>query len=181
MTFRFDFEKTLQAAGVLLNLDGCRMDRIRLLKLLYITDRELLVQAGRPLTGDVAVAMNYGPVLSRVYDLIRGVAGRTEDWSKFIESVNYSVMLRADPGRGKLSKRELEKLAEVTERYRNLDEFELSELTHGFGEWDKHHKPDTSTPIPWEDMLHAQGKPEIVEIIERDEEAHRYLDELFGN
>ena len=42
MTFRFDFEKTLQAAGVLLNLDGSRMDRIRLLKLLYIADRELL-------------------------------------------------------------------------------------------------------------------------------------------
>jgi uncharacterized phage-associated protein len=72
MTFRFDFEKTLQAAGILLSLDGLRMDRIRLLKLLYIVDRELLVQAGRPLTGDVAVAMNYGPVLSRVYDLIRG-------------------------------------------------------------------------------------------------------------
>src|SRR5262245_61668678 len=109
--------------------------------------------------------MNYGPVLTRVYELIRGVSGRTEEWSKFIESVNYSVMLRVDPGRGKLSKREVEKLAEVTERYRNLDDFELSELTHSFGEWDKHYKPDTSTRIPWEDVLHAQGKPELVEIV----------------
>ena len=31
MTFRFDFDKALQAAGVLLSLDGDRMERIRLL------------------------------------------------------------------------------------------------------------------------------------------------------
>jgi uncharacterized phage-associated protein len=181
MTFLFDFEKTLQATGVLLNLDGSRKDRIRLLKLLYIADRELLAQAGRPLTGDMAVAMKNGPVLSRVYDLIRGVAGRTEDWSRFIESVNYSVMLRADPGRGKLSKREVEKLSAVTERYRNLDDFELSELTHSFGEWNRHYEPDTSTAIPWEDVLEAQGRPELVAIVKGDEESRRYLDDLFGN
>jgi hypothetical protein len=34
MTFRFNFEKALQAAGVLLSLDGDQMERIRLLTLL---------------------------------------------------------------------------------------------------------------------------------------------------
>ncbi len=86
MTFRFNFEKTLQAAGVLLSLDDNRMDRIRLLKLLYIADRELLAEVGRPMTGDIPVAMKYGPVPSRVYDLIKGLAGRTEDWFRYIES-----------------------------------------------------------------------------------------------
>ena len=81
MTFRFHFEKTLQASAVLLGLDGGRMDRIRLLKLLYIVDRELLAEIGRPLTGDMAIAMKHGPVLSQVYDLIKGIAGRTSEWS----------------------------------------------------------------------------------------------------
>ena len=53
--FRFDFDKALQAAGVLLSLDGDRMERIRLLKLLYIADRELLVET---LTG---VTSRLGP------------------------------------------------------------------------------------------------------------------------
>ena len=76
MTFRFSFEKRLQAAGVLLGLDGDRMERIRLLKLLYIADRELLAETGRTITGDRVVAMDHGPVLSQVYDLIKGQASR---------------------------------------------------------------------------------------------------------
>ena len=60
MTFRFSFEKSLQAAGVLLGLDGGRMERIRLLKLLYIADRELLAESGRTITGDRAVALITG-------------------------------------------------------------------------------------------------------------------------
>ena len=51
MNFRFDFHKTLQASGVLLSLDANRMAYIRLLKLLYIADREWLAEAGRTITG----------------------------------------------------------------------------------------------------------------------------------
>jgi uncharacterized phage-associated protein len=181
MTFRFNFEKTLQATGILLSLDEKRMDRIRLLKLLYIADRELLAEVGRPLTGDPPVAMKYGPVPSTVYDLVKGVAGRTTEWSRHIVSTDYSVALREDPGRGKLSKREIEKLIEVTERYRGLDDFELSELTHSFPEWAKHYKEDTSIPIPWGEILEAQGKGELGEVVERDEAAGRFLDAVFGN
>jgi uncharacterized phage-associated protein len=51
MHFHFDFDKALQAAGVLLDADDNRMEAMRLLKLLYITDRELLAETGRTLTG----------------------------------------------------------------------------------------------------------------------------------
>ena len=90
-------------------------------------------------------------------------------------------MLKSDPGRSQLSKREIEKLTEVTDRYRGLDDSELSELTHTFAEWDRHYQTDTPTPIPWEDMLQAQGKPELIEIAESDEAARRDLDGLFGD
>ncbi len=76
MNFRFNFEKTLQAAGVLLHLEEKRMSRLRLLKFLDIADRELLAEAAHPITGDVGCAMKYGPVLSRVYDLIKGTGPR---------------------------------------------------------------------------------------------------------
>ena len=56
MHFHFDFDKTLQAAGVLLDADDKRMEYMRLLKLLYVTDRESLAETGRTLTGDRAVA-----------------------------------------------------------------------------------------------------------------------------
>ena len=179
LNFRFDLVRTVQAAGVPLALDDGRMGSMRLLKLLYVADRELLAETGRPLTGDNAVAMKHGPVLSRVYDLSKGVVPTDGPWGDHIQTVNYSVVLNADPGRGKLSKGEVEKLHEVTDRFRSLDDFEVSERTHEFPEWRDHHAPGTSTPIPWQDMLLAPGRPEVVAIAERDEAARRFLDELF--
>jgi uncharacterized phage-associated protein len=180
MTFRFDFHKTLQASGVLLGLDANRMAYFRLLKLLYVADRELLAETARTITGDEAVALKNGPVLSRVYDLIKGVAPKSQEWSQYIRTTHYSVELEQDPGRGKLSKGEIEKLTEVTERFRTMDDWELSEYTHEFPEWKQHHEPGASTPIPWQEMLEAQGKAELVEIVERNEAARQYLDSLFG-
>jgi uncharacterized phage-associated protein len=179
MVFRFDFNKALQAAGVLLSLDGDRMERIRLLKLLYIADRELLAEIGRTITGDRAVAMRHGPVLSQVYDLIKGEASRAGEWGRFVHTVNHAVELRNDPGRGELSRGEIEKLAEVTDRYRDVDDWALSEATHEFEEWSKNYTEGTDASIPWRDVLAAQGREELVEIIERDEADRRYLDELF--
>jgi uncharacterized phage-associated protein len=181
MNFRFDFHKTLQASAVLLDLDANRMAYVRLLKLLYIADRELLAETGRTITGDTAVALKNGPVLSQVYDLIKGVAPKSQAWSDYIHRVDYLVELKGDPGRGKLSKGEIEKLTEVSERFRTMDDWQLSEYTHEFPEWKKHHEPGASTPIPWQEMLEAQGKAELVEIVERNEAARLYLDTLFGD
>jgi uncharacterized phage-associated protein len=181
MNFRFDFDKALQAAGVLLSLDGDRMERIRILKLLYIADRELLAEVGRTITGDRAVAMKHGPVLGQVYDLIKGEASRAGEWGRFIHTVNHAVELRHDPGRGELSRGEIEKLVEVTDRYRDVDDWALSEATHEFEEWSKHFNEEAVASIPWRDVLAAQGKEELVEIIEREEADRRYVDELFGN
>src|SRR5271155_4089348 len=64
--------KTIQAIGVLLRADGVkRMNYMRLLKLLYMADRESLRETGRPITGGPVTAMERGPVLEEVYDLIR--------------------------------------------------------------------------------------------------------------
>src|SRR3954447_21156373 len=113
MTFRFKSSKTTQAAAVLLSLDGGSMDRMRLLKLLYIADRELLAESGRTLTGDRALAMKNGPVLRRVYDLIKGIEVSAEDWGRYLRSEGYKVVLLGDPGRGELTKRDLEKLHDL--------------------------------------------------------------------
>jgi hypothetical protein len=61
-----------------------------------------------------------------------------------------------------------------------MDEFELSGETHQFSEWIKHYSQNTSTPIPWEDALAAQGKSDLLATIEKDEAAHTYLDSMFG-
>ena len=89
MNFRFHFERALQASAYLLRLDGKRMGYLRLLKLLYIADREWLAETGESITGDRAYAMKYGPVLSNIYDLIKGNGSRAGEWDDYIHTEGY--------------------------------------------------------------------------------------------
>ena len=180
MHFRFHFEKALQAAGVLMGLDGDRMEYLRLLKLLYIADREMLAETGSPITGDRAVAMKHGPVLSQVYDLLKGQDAKAGEWAAYLRTVNHSVELRQPIGRGKLNRAEVEKLQEVTERYKNDNVWEICGKTHEFPEWKKNYVPNTSIPIPWEGTLEAQDRAGLIPAVEREEELRRYLDTVFG-
>jgi uncharacterized phage-associated protein len=182
MHIRFNFERTLQASAYLLRLDGKRMGSLRLLKLLYIADREWLAETGESITGDRACAMKYGPVLSSVYDLIKGNGSKAGVWDDHVHTEGYAVALVADPGRGELSKGIVQKLAEVTERYRDIDDWELSERTHEFREWMAHYNHGVASPIPipWEDILLAQDKPEMIATVARDETVRQVIDDIFG-
>ena len=57
LRFAFDFEKTLQASALVMRIHGGTIGMMRLLKILYIVDRELLAETGNTLTGDQAYAM----------------------------------------------------------------------------------------------------------------------------
>lgn len=181
MEFKFDSRKTTQAAAILLSMKGGVMDRMRLLKLLYLADRELLAARGRTLTGDRAVAMNYGPVLSHTYNLVNRSEHSPEDWDQYILSVSKKVVLRGDPGRGELSEREVDKLKEVSERYRKMTTLGLSALTHEFSEWAQNFVPDTSTLIPWSDALRGAGGADKIEIYEARLKEQDLIDSLFAN
>jgi uncharacterized phage-associated protein len=181
MHFRFDFAKTLQAAALLLDTDNGQMGYMRLLKLLYIADRELLAQTGRPLTGDRVFAMKHGPVLGRVFDLIKGQTTQADEWSDYIHTEGYKVVLKKKPGRGKLSKREVQQLHTLSERYRQLEDFDLSDLTHQFQEWKDHFQEGVSALIPWEEVLRAQNKPEMIPIAEQEAATRELIDHYFGS
>jgi hypothetical protein len=94
--------------------------------------------------------------------------------------VNHRIELQQPIGRGKLNKSEIEKLQEVTERFRDDSEWDICEKTHEFPEWKKNYVKNTSTPIPWEDALEAQGKADMIEVVEQEERLQRYLDTVFG-
>jgi uncharacterized phage-associated protein len=161
------------------------MEYLRLLKLLYIADRELLAETGRTLTGDRAVAMKQGPVLSAVYDLVKcqGVTANVVEWARVIHREGYEVVLGSDVGVKRLTKAELAKLNEVCDRFRDTDSVELSELTHEFGEWSAAfdtQNPNSAYPIKWEAALVAQGLGDSVGDAERALREREMADAAFG-
>jgi len=92
---------------------------------------------------------------------------------------HFARTLQASAYLLRLDKGIVDKLCEVTQRYRDIDDWELSEQTHAFKEWVDHYKGDAS-PIPWQAILLAQNKPEMVAVVERDETARQTLDAVFG-
>ncbi len=73
---RFDEEKATEAAALILSLRGGQMHYMKLIKLLYLLDREALSRWGIPVTTDTYVSMDHGPVVSAIYNLIRRVQSR---------------------------------------------------------------------------------------------------------
>ena len=94
---RFNEKKATQAAARFLRHSNGRMNYMKLIKLLYIADRDALTRWGRPITTDSYFSLKHGPVLSQVLDLIteepNPLACRTF-WSEHIsDPEHYSVSL----------------------------------------------------------------------------------------
>ena len=161
MNFPLQVEKAVQAIGVLYRQDRVkRMNYMRLLKLLYIANREAIKETGRPITGGSVTAMERGPVLQDVYDLIRGRHAEMPLWDRYFQKDKYSLELVSDPDVRKLSKYEIDKLQQIAQKHENDDEWDLSHLTHSFEEWKKNDPGTSSRPIPLNDILEAVGFPE---------------------
>ena len=181
ITFTFKFDKALQATAYLLRREPTRqMNYMRLLKVLYVTERESIRLTGRPITGDGVAALERGPVLSEVLDLIKGSHLRSPEWSSFIQKNDYDVRLVQEPGVGKLSKFEIELLEKVAEDNRARDEWAMVELTHAFPEWSRNNPGKSRKWIPLHDILEAVGRPADEADIEDDAKAGHAFARLFG-
>jgi uncharacterized phage-associated protein len=182
MGFHFNIKKTLQAISAFLHFHGTKdMSYLRLLKLLYIADRESIKETGQPITGDHVVAMKHGPVLSCVYELIKtGDAVEWPIWSEYFRTVGYRIELIKDPGNGKLSKYEIGKLRELTKRYEDQNEWDLVEITHEFEEWKRNNPGTFPKPIPLAHILAALGRSGDEQAIVQEAHDQETFDRLFA-
>src|ERR1700730_3643333 len=107
--FSFNEAKATQAAARLLMLRGGRMKYLKLIKLLYIADREALLRWGKPITTDRYVSMKEGPVVSNIYNLIGSEPMPDEQsiWHNHIKKVaDWDVELVGQPPNDEMSRAE---------------------------------------------------------------------------
>jgi uncharacterized phage-associated protein len=176
--FRFNAKKAAQAANKLLQLSGGQRNYMELVKLLYLADRKAIVRLQRQITGDQLMSLPYGPVLSRILNLIRFGPNSPEDapWFDAVSApVGYAVKSLGDCGDDELSSAECRILQEVFDEHGGKNWKELSELTHELPEWTD---PDGGTiPISPEQVLKLEGKsPEEIACIRRELSSFDQLD-----
>lgn len=173
MKLLFNEAKATQAAARLLRLRGGRMSYNKLVKLLYLADREVLIRWGRPITTDHYLSLDDGPVVSRIYDLIRNepLPNSVKIWGKFIsDPEDYEVRLLADPGSGELSPAEQQLLDEVFGQHGQDSRWAIVDYTYGLPEWT--HPDGGALPIEYRDILSAAHKTEAeISAIEEELEA----------
>lgn len=161
MALRFNERRATEAAARFLKFRGGRMSYLRLIKLLYLLDREALLRWGRPVTTDRYVSMDNGPVVSRIYNLIREepTPGTDPVWRHFISAPsNYEVSLVAEPEIDELSPAEESLIGEVFAKYGTLCRWELVDLSHDLAEWQD--PKGSAIPIEYRDILRAGKKTE---------------------
>lgn len=181
--FNFNFDKALQATAYFLRLAGGEMSYLKLLKLLYIAEREYLVEEHEMITGDRVSAMKYGPVLNNIYSLIKKKGDRAKEWAEFIAESEYRLALVIDPGSGRLCRAEIDKIADVFRRYGKMDRFLAAEMTHDFPEWANNFDTNSlkkSFPIPVEDILSYQNQGEMIDKVRERQGEVAHYENLFG-
>ncbi|MDG6333998.1 Panacea domain-containing protein [Glaesserella parasuis] len=135
----FNELKTAQAGAYLLHKAGGTMHHIKLMKLLYLSDRLSWLERDHSITGDEYYSLPYGPVLSKTLNLIRGetlnhTKTAWEEWISDKENHQVSIAKIVDEKDeyfwGELSLSDTDILDSVFEKYGHFDRFALVELTH---------------------------------------------------
>jgi uncharacterized phage-associated protein len=129
--------RATEAAARFLKLRGGRMSYLKLIKLLYLLDREALLRWGRPVTTDRYVSMDNGPVVSRIYELIRDepAPGTDSVWRQYISTPrDWEVDLLAEPQAAELSRAEESLIDEIYARHGRLNRWDLVRLSHDLPE-----------------------------------------------
>lgn len=109
------------------------------LKLRYFADKEYLSRYGHFVSGDDYCAMQYGPVGSATYDLLKAAAGKINQYTPeaFVDAVQDALRVegaRVVPLRPErreyLSEAEIECLDEALSTYANLPFDERTKISH---------------------------------------------------
>lgn len=164
----FNIEKLIQACGYILKKYDRKLNYTKLIKLLYIADKEALKESFVTISGDEYVCMPNGPVLSKLYDLVRNRYGNKDIQSQSLWNARFAtdgydiIALLSDYPEGKLSDYEKKVLDHVDFLYHGKTFGEMIDLVHDKNVCPEWSDPgDTSRPLPLAEILKSVGYSDI--------------------
>jgi uncharacterized phage-associated protein len=177
LRYDFDVEKLVQAIAYLSSRGIEGLDRLKLAKLLFLADKQHLLDVGRPILGDWYACMPYGPVPSQSLNIIRDVIDADPQQPPAAESLfqeyltidrareHPAFVARKEPNLDVFSESEIAILDDVARRYGSLTGLQLIDLTHQDPIWripDEHRKAMSSVEIPFELFFEVNGADEML-------------------
>ena len=139
MSHGFNEKKATQAAGRLLERSAGPTPMMKLVRLLYLADREAILRWGQPITHDRFVFLKHGPVLSQVLGLLTEAQDPRQAPSPWTARITRprdgAVEAQGAADYQLLSAQELDLLDEIARLHGGKAPWELVELTRALPEW----------------------------------------------
>jgi uncharacterized phage-associated protein len=138
------------------------IDVLKVIKLVYLADRESIKRFGFPILDEPRVSMPHGPVNSTTYSHIQGEYDLEAcGWSKYLrDRSNHQVSVRQDAPTDydELSDADISCLDSVWDEFGHMGKYELRDWTHSKGNIPEWEDPfGSSAPIPIERIMLALG------------------------
>ncbi len=126
-------------------------------KMLYLSDKLHLQEYGRLICGDCYIAMEYGPVPSAIYNMMKVAAKKQSidvDWDEIIQETldvrhGREVIPRRDCDMNMLAESEVECIRNTIAEYGSRSFGQLTDMTHDSA-WNA---TDDNQPIPLESIV----------------------------
>ncbi len=162
------------------------MPHLKLMKLLYLSDRECFRQNGFSMSGDLMVSMKHGPVLSDTLNLINGFEqSEPGGWDSMISTKkNHQVAVKPEVSLEclfELSRADREIMDSVWEQFGNMNQWDLVKYTHeNCPEWQD--PGDSSSPIELDTLFKALGFSEVeAKELKKEIQVQDSIDRFFSN
>jgi len=174
----YNARKAAHVAAYLALKAGGSINVLKLVKLVYLADRQFLAEYDEPILFDRLVSMEHGPVDSSLLSLINGEVEHPQ-WASIISAkANHVVGLNETIGMDtldELSDAEVEVLNTVWHQFGHMNQWQLRDYTHdNCPEWEDPFK--SSYVIPYERVFKYLGRGEHSEALERDIKTRIELD-----
>jgi uncharacterized phage-associated protein len=158
----YDEKRSAQATAYMLHLAGGRLEILKLMKLLYLSERKSYFLYGEPLTGDTPYSMKNGPILTNIFDRLKKTENLNETWRAWIRGRSgheiqlYSSMSDHTQKLVALSEADFAVMDEVWSEFGQSSSYELVNYTHDHcSEW--RNPGSTSKRIPPEIFFQELG------------------------
>ncbi len=155
----FSEEKATAVATFFLSKAGGELEDLKLMKLMYLAEREAIRVRNVGITGDAFFSMKNGPILSKTLDRMtpRDQVDVARVWREHIrlpDGWNLRISEPFEPSRV-LSKREITIIETIWKDFGDWTKWQLVDHTHDFFEWSD--PGETSKPIAFQDILKGLG------------------------
>lgn len=161
---------------------GGSTDYIHLFKVMYFSQQKHLTIYGMPLMADTFAAKKHGPVPTLTYKIMRGLEGKIELNSKELKDFAEALFITIQGGHpvvhikkgvlcdtDELSVSNIKMMDSVIDKYKDMDSFDLSGLSHDTAwanAWAKTEETGEDTKMALYDIAKAGGATkEMLDVI----------------